>query len=224
MDNFTIKKRFKAERVKTAKYRKISSTRWLQRQLNDPFVQEAKARGYRCRAAFKIMEIDSKFKIFKKGYRVLDLGSAPGGWSQVVSEKVGDGNVLAVDILKMDAIPGVKFIQQDFLAPEAEDIILKKMDNKKYNVVMSDMATNTTGDKKTDHIRTMLLVESAFNFSIQVLADEGVFICKIFQGGTEKNLLDRMKYYFKSVKHFKPTSSRKNSVEMYVVASGFHNL
>ena len=217
----TINKRFKAERVKTAKHRKISSTRWLQRQLNDPFVLEAKNRGFRSRACFKIMEIDEKFKIFKKGYKVLDLGSAPGGWSQVAVEKVGYGNVLSVDILPMDSINGVKFIQQDFLAPEAEGIILNAIGGEKYDVVMSDMAANTTGDRKLDHLRTINLAENALFFAKKVLKDGGSFVAKIFQGGTEKELLDELKKSFRIVKHFKPESSRKDSVEMYVVALGF---
>lgn len=220
----TINKRYKTERVKTAKNRKISSTRWLQRQLNDPFVLEAKNRGYRSRASFKIIEINDKFKIFKKGYKVLDLGSAPGGWSQIAVDKVGYGNILAVDILNMDPISGVKFIQQDFLAPEAESRILKEMNGEKYDVVMSDMAANTTGDKKLDHLRTMNLVESALFFAKKVLKEDGSFIAKVFQGGTEKELLDDLNKSFKTVKHFKPESSRKDSVEMYVIALGFKNI
>ena len=220
----TINKRYKTERVKTAKNRKISSTRWLQRQLNDPFVLEAKNRGYRSRASFKIIEINDKFKIFKKGYKVLDLGSAPGGWSQIAVDKVGYNNVLAVDILNMDPISGVKFIQQDFLAPEAENRILKEMNGEKYDVVMSDMAANTIGDKKLDHLRTMNLVESALFFAKKVLKENGVFVAKVFQGGTEKELLDDLNKSFKTVKHFKPESSRKDSVEMYVVALGFKGI
>lgn len=220
----TINKRYKTERVKTAKNRKISSTRWLQRQLNDPFVLEAKNRGYRSRASFKIIEINDKFKIFKKGYKVLDLGSAPGGWSQIAVDKVGYGNVLAVDILNMDPINGVKFIQQDFLAPEAENRILKEMNNEKYDVVISDMAANTTGDKKLDHLRTMNLVESALFFAKKVLKENGNFVAKVFQGGTEKDLLNELNKSFNVVKHFKPESSRKDSVEMYVVALGFKTI
>ena len=162
-------KRTKTEKVKTAKNRKISSTKWLQRQLNDPYVILAKDNGYRCRAAFKILEIDDKFKIFKKGLKVLDLGSAPGGWSQVVVKKVGKNNVIAVDILDMDLIPGVKFIKQDFLTDNATDIIKKESNFSKFDVVMSDMAANTTGDKKTDHIRTLNLVEQALDFSLTIL-------------------------------------------------------
>lgn len=207
--------------IKTAKGRKVSSTRWLERQLNDPFVALAKQKGYRSRASFKIMEIDDKFKIFKKGYKVLDLGSAPGGWSQVVSSKVGRDNILAVDILNMQQLSGVKFIQQDFLAPEAEKRILDEMDGEKYDVVMSDMAANTTGNKDIDHIRTSALVEEAFNFSLKVLKEGGSFIAKVFQGGTEPQLFKQMKQKFKTVKHFKPESSRKESVEMYVIAQGY---
>lgn len=214
-------KRTKTEKVKTAKNRKISSTKWLQRQLNDPYVILAKDNGYRCRAAFKILEIDDKFKIFKKGLKVLDLGSAPGGWSQVVVEKVGKNNVIAVDILDMDLIPGVKFIKQDFLADNATDIIKKESNFSKFDVVMSDMAANTTGDKKTDHIRTLNLVEQALDFSLTILKPNGVFISKVFQGGTEKSLFDKLKNNFSVVKHFKPKSSRQDSVEMYVVAIGF---
>ncbi|MDR1498929.1 MAG: RlmE family RNA methyltransferase [Rickettsiales bacterium] len=221
-NDLTIRKRFKTNKVKTAKNRKISSTRWLERQLNDPFVLEAKNRGYRSRAAFKIIEIDNKFKIFRKGHRILDLGSAPGGWSQIAGERSGSNNILAIDISEMEPLAGVKFVQQDFLAPDAEKIILESSDNKKYNIVMSDMAANTTGDKKTDHLRTLALAEGAFNFAIKVLVDNGTFVCKIFQGGTEKDLMEKLKKCFDSVKHFKPNSSRKDSVEMYVVASGFH--
>lgn len=207
--------------IKTVRRRKVSSTRWLERQLNDPFVALAKQKGYRSRASFKILEIDNKFKIFKKNYKVLDLGSAPGGWSQVISQKVGKDNILAVDILDMQPLTGVKFIKQDFLAPEAEQIILNEIGGKKYNVVMSDMAANTTGNKNIDHIRTSALVEEAYNFALKVLKEDGTFIAKVFQGGTEPELFKNMKQNFKTVKHFKPESSRKESVEIYVVAQGF---
>lgn len=207
--------------IKTARRRKVSSTRWLERQLNDPFVALAKQKGYRSRASFKILEIDNKFKIFKKNYKVLDLGSAPGGWSQVISQKVGKNNILAVDILDMQPLIGVKFIKQDFLAPEAEQIILNEIGGEKYDVVMSDMAANTTGNKNIDHIRTSALVEEAYNFALKVLKEDGTFIAKVFQGGTEPELFKNMKQNFKTVKHFKPESSRKESVEIYVVAQGF---
>ncbi|NLE05360.1 MAG: RlmE family RNA methyltransferase [Crenarchaeota archaeon] len=208
-------------KVKTAKRRKVSSTKWLQRQLNDPYVSLAKQKDYRSRAAFKILEIDEKFKIFKKGCNVLDLGAAPGGWSQVIMDKVGKDKVLAVDILPMQPITGVKFIQQDFLASGAEDLIIAESNGKKYDVVMSDMAANTTGNKDIDHIRTTNLVEEAFNFSLKILKDDGSFIAKVFQGGTEPELFKKMKENFKTIKHFKPDSSRKESVEMYVIAIGF---
>ncbi len=207
--------------LKTAKGRKASSVKWLERQINDPYVALAKQKGFRSRASFKIIEIDEKFKIFKKGYKVLDLGCAPGGWSQAIINKVGKNNILAVDILPVQAIDGVKIIQQDFLAQEAETKILEEMHGEKYNVVMSDMAANTTGNKSVDHIRTTALVEEAFNFSLKVLKEGGTFIAKVFQGGTEPKLFNRMKQNFKTVKHFKPNSSRKESVEMYVIAQGF---
>ncbi|MDR0572052.1 MAG: RlmE family RNA methyltransferase [Rickettsiales bacterium] len=214
-------KRTAVKKVLTAKGRRISSTNWLKRQLNDPFTAEAKQRGYRSRAAFKILEIDEKFKIFKKGQKILDLGSAPGGWSQVVVEKVGKNNVLALDILQMDTIDGVDFVQQDFTKEGAESIILEKLNGKKCDVVLSDMAANTTGDKRTDHLRTLDLLEKAFDFSLKVLNRDGVFVGKVFQGGLEKKLFDRFKKNFASVKHFKPISSRKESVEMYIVALEF---
>lgn len=207
--------------IRTAKGRKVSSTRWLERQLNDPYVALAKQKGYRSRASFKILEINDKFKIFKKGFKVLDLGSAPGGWSQVISEKVGKDNILAVDILNMQPLNGVKFIQQDFLAPDAERRILNEMSGEKYDVVMSDMAANTTGNRDIDHLRTSALVEEAFNFSLKVLKYGGTFIAKVFQGGTEPTLFNQMKQKFNTVKHFKPDSSRKESVEMYVIAQGY---
>ena len=218
--NKIINKRSKVEKVNNQKKRKISSNRWLARQINDPFVQESKALGYRSRASFKIMEIDEKFKIFKQGQKVLDLGSAPGGWSQVVVKKVGEGNVLALDILDMANINGVDFIKYDFLSPDAEKILMDKIGGDKYDVVMSDMASNTTGDRRTDHLRTLSLVENAFYFALKILKQGGTFIAKIFQGGLEKELFEKFKENFEVVKHFKPLSSRKESVEMYIVAMG----
>ena len=218
--NKIINKRAKVEKVNNQRKRKISSSRWLARQINDPFVQEAKALGYRSRASFKIMEIDEKFKIFQKGQKVLDLGSAPGGWSQVVVKKVGEGNVLALDILDMPQINGVDFIKYDFLAQNAEKILMDKIGGDKYDVVMSDMASNTTGNKQTDHLRTLNLVENAFYFALKILKQGGTFIAKIFQGGLEKELFEKFKENFEVVKHFKPLSSRKESVEMYIVAMG----
>lgn len=219
--SISTRRKPKIQKLKTSKRKKASSIQWIKRQINDPYVAEARSKGYRARSAFKIIEINDKFKIFKKGFKVLDLGSAPGGWSQVAVNKVGRNNVFAVDILDMNPIPGVQFVKQDFLAPEAEEVILEKIGGKKYDVVMSDMAANTTGNKKTDHIRTSVLLEEAFNFAIKVLKSNGSFVGKIFQGGTEPELFAKIKKYFREVKHFKPKSSRKHSVEMFVVAKGF---
>ena len=216
--------RMKSQRVKTAKGRTVSSTRWLQRQLNDPYVVLAKQEGYRSRAAFKIMEIDKKFRIFKKGRTVLDLGAAPGGWTQVAVSKVGKGNVVALDILDMDPIEGAISLKQDFLAPEAQGRVLEALNGRRCSVVMSDMAANTTGDRSTDHLRIMALLEEAYGFAVTVLEEGGFFVCKIFQGGAEQELLNQMKRDFEKVKHFKPESSRKDSKEMYLIASGFRGI
>jgi 23S rRNA (uridine2552-2'-O)-methyltransferase len=211
----------KKEFVKNKKGKTTSSIKWLQRQINDPYVVLSKEMGYRSRAAFKIIEIDKKFHIFKKGQKVIDLGSAPGGWSQIIVQKVGRGNVLALDILDMQPIDGVEFLQQDFLASDAIDNIKSKIGWEKCDVVVSDMAANTTGDRRTDHVRTMALLEQAFDFAITVLKPEGSFIAKVFMGGAEKELFDRLRQNFKLVRHFKPDSSRKDSVEMYVIAIGY---
>lgn len=216
-----ITQRFKVERVKKARKLKKSSVQWLNRQLNDPYVREAQERGYRSRASFKILEINEKFKLFKKGNKVLDLGSAPGGWSQMLVDIVGENNILAVDVLPMEEIAGVKFIQKDFLAKDATKVILEQMNGQKYDAVISDMAANTTGDKKTDHLRTSLLVESALDFALTVLKEGGCFVAKVFQGGVEKEIFDKLRQNFEIVKHFKPNSSRKDSVEIYVVAMNF---
>lgn len=213
--------RLKFEKVKSARGRKVSSTRWLQRQLNDPYVKLAQQQGYRSRAAFKIQEIDNKYNIFKKGKTVLDLGAAPGGWSQVAVKKVGRGNVVALDILDMDPMEGVVTIKQDFLESEAKDRVIDALGGRKCDVVLTDMAANTTGNKKTDHLRIMVLLEEAYNFAVTVLNEDGVFAGKVFQGGAEKELFDRVRKDFKKVYHFKPASSRKDSSEMYIVATGF---
>jgi len=231
--------------VKTAKRRKKSSMAWLKRQINDPFVKQAQEQGYRARSAFKIIEIDDKFKIFKKGKIVVDLGAAPGGWSQVVVEKVGRGKVFAVDILPMEAIVGVEFLQQDFLAQGAAENIIGLINKnqtlrgemvpfsnintqllcyRKCDVVLSDMAENTCGDAQTDHIRIVGLLEEALDFSCQILAKDGIFVGKIFQGGAGGDLLKRFREYFTIVKHFKPNSSRKESAENYIVAIGFKGI
>ncbi len=208
----------KKSRVRTAKGRKVSSTLWLERQLNDPYVAEAEKQGYRSRAAFKIKEIDKKIKLFKKGQKVLDLGAAPGGWSQVAAAK--GCTVVAIDLLKMDEIPGVDFIQMDFMDDDAPDK-LKEMLGGKADIVMSDLAPNTTGHKQTDHIRIMAVVEAAYYFAKEVLKPEGVFIAKVLQGGAQNELLALMKKDFKTIRHIKPPASRKESSEQYLVASGF---
>lgn len=236
--------------VKTAKRRNKSSNAWLKRQINDPFVRQAQEQGFRARSAFKIIEIDNKFKIFKKGKIVLDLGAAPGGWSQVAVEKVGRGRVFAVDILDMEPIEGVVFLRQDFLSDDAVENILRLtnfplkgeskyfMQNQSLNdpsqnstihqeegrgcdVVLSDMAQNTCGDAKTDHLRIVELLETALDFSCKILANNGIFVGKIFQGGAGGELLKKFKKHFAIVKHFKPESSRKESAENYIIALGF---
>jgi 23S rRNA (uridine2552-2'-O)-methyltransferase len=217
------KRNLKKNKIKKKRL-SVSSKNWLRRQMNDPYVAEAKVQGYRARSAFKIVEIDNKFKIFKKGRKVLDLGSAPGGWSQVAVKKVGAGNVLGTDILDMKPIAGVKFVQQDFLAPEAPEVLMGAIGGDMFDVAISDLASNTTGNKKVDHLRTTVLLEEAFDFAIKVLKEGGVFVGKVFQGGTEPELFNKVKKYFKIVKHFKPKSSRKDSVETYIVAMGFKGL
>ena len=205
-------------KVRTAKGRKISSTRWLQRQLNDPYITKAEKEGYRSRAAYKILEIDEKLNIFKPNLKVLDLGAAPGGWSQVAVEKGCD--VVALDLLEIDSIPGVDFVQMDFLDNDAPDI-LKEMLGGPAHLVLSDMAPNTTGHKQTDHLRIMAVVEAAYYFAIEVLSPGGSFIAKVLQGGTQNTLLAEMKKNFQTIRHIKPPASRKGSSEQYVVATGF---
>lgn len=205
-------------KVKTAKGRKTSSTRWLQRQLNDPYVAEAEKAGYRSRAAFKIKEIDEKVKIFKKGMKVVDLGAAPGGWCQVAAEK--ECEIVALDLLEMEDIPGVKFIQMDFMEDDAPGV-LKDMLGGPADLVLSDMAPNTTGHKQTDHLRIMAVVEAAYEFAREVLKSDGAFVAKVLQGGAQDELLKEMKKDFKKVQHIKPPASRKESSEQYVAAQGF---
>ena len=212
------------QRVKTGRNRTLSQTRWLERQLNDPFVALAKREGFRSRAAFKIQEINEKFGIFKPGGRVVDLGAAPGGWSQIASRAVGSdhgkGCVVAIDLLPIDPISGVEFAIVDFLDPEAPDLV-KKMLGGGADVVLSDMAANATGHKKTDHLKIMGIAELAAEFSLDVLDKGGSFVAKVLQGGTEGTLLADLKMSFSSVKHFKPKASRADSAELYVVATGF---
>ena len=215
----------KKVRVKTAAKRTVSSARWLERQLNDPFVKKAKADGYRARSVFKIIEIDDKIKAMKPGSIVVDLGAAPGSWTQIAVDRTksleGKGRVIATDILEMDPLPGSEFLQGDFTDNTVFEQLLAMLGKKKVDVVLSDMAANTTGQKSIDHIRTVYLVELAWDFAARVLAPNGVFIAKVFQGGTEKTLLEQLKKSFKTVKHIKPEASRKESPELYVVCTGF---
>jgi 23S rRNA (uridine2552-2'-O)-methyltransferase len=198
-----------------------SSRRWLTRQLNDPYVARAKREGFRSRAAFKLAEIDDKHHILKVGARVVDLGAAPGGWSQVAARRLGtQGRVVAVDVLPMDAIAGVEFAQLDFLDPGAPER-LKAMLGGGADVVLSDMAANATGHRATDHLKIMALVEAAAEFAREVLKPGGSFLAKVIQGGTEGTLLARLKRDFTSVKHVKPAASRSDSAELYVLATGF---
>lgn len=207
------------KKIKTAKGRKISSIKWLERQLTDPYVTKAKAEGYRSRAAYKLIEINEKTKILKKGQAVVDLGAAPGGWCQVAAAK--GCHVVGIDLLEMDEIPGVTFFQMDFMEDDAPAVLVDALGGAGADVVMSDMAHNTVGHRNTDHTKIMLLVEAAYEFAVEILKPNGAFIAKVFQGGTEADLLARMKRDFKSVKHIKPPSSRKESPETYVVATGF---
>lgn len=212
------------EKVKTAKKRKPSSTRWLQRQLNDPYVHEARKMGYRSRAAFKLIELDDKFHFLRHGLRVVDLGAAPGGWTQVAVTRVGaKGKVVGMDILEYDPVPGAICMQGDFLADDSPERLKQALDGL-ADVVVSDMAAPTTGHPPTDHLRIIGLVEVALHFAMEVLTPGGTFVAKVFQGGTEKTLLDLLKQNFATVRHAKPPASRKESAETYVVATGFKGL
>jgi 23S rRNA (uridine2552-2'-O)-methyltransferase len=198
-----------------------SSRKWLERQLNDPYVARAKRDGYRSRAAYKLIEIDDKHRLFKPGARVADLGAAPGGWSQVAAKRTGaNGRVVGIDILDMDEIPGVEFAKIDFLDPDAPDR-LKEMLGGPADVVLSDMAANATGHRQTDHLKIMALVEAAAEFAGEVLKPGGAFLSKVIQGGTEGALLAGLKRDFATVKHVKPAASRSDSAELYVLATGF---
>ncbi len=208
-----------AVRVKTAKRRSTSSTRWLERQLNDPYVAEARKRGFRSRAAFKLLQLDEKFHILKRGQRVVDLGAAPGGWTQIAVQK-GAGKVVGIDLLEVEPVPGATIIQLDFLDPSAPDR-LKTLLKGPADVVLSDMAANTTGHTQTDHLRIMGLAEAAYAFAAEVLAPGGAFVCKLFKGGAEKGLSDALKRDFAVVRNAKPAASRADSAESYIVATGF---
>ena len=211
-------------RVKRARGRSLSSKLWLERQLNDPYVARARREGLRSRAAYKLAEIDDKHRFLKPGARVLDLGSAPGGWSQVAAGRSlaadGRGRVVAIDLLDMAPLPGVAFLALDFLDPAAPER-LKALLGGAADVVMSDMAANATGHRKTDHLRIMALAETAAMFAREVLRPGGTFLCKVLQGGTEGTLLADLKRDFATVKHVKPAASRPDSAELYVLATGF---
>jgi 23S rRNA (uridine2552-2'-O)-methyltransferase len=214
-----------AVRVRTAKGRKIASTRWLQRQLNDPYVEEAKRRGYRSRAAFKLAEIDDKHRLLRPGLVVVDLGAAPGGWSQIAAQRVqvmaGKGRVIAVDLAAMEPIGGVTQLMLDMTEADAPDRIRAALEGRKADLVLSDMHASATGHKSTDHLRIMALVEAALDLAEDILAPGGAFLCKVLQGGASKELVARLNRSFAKVRHVKPKASRAESAEMYVLATGF---
>jgi 23S rRNA (uridine2552-2'-O)-methyltransferase len=211
-------------RVRTARGRTVSSQRWLQRQLNDPYVAEAKKRGYRSRAAFKLLQLDDQFRFLKPGARVVDLGAAPGGWTQVAVERVRPertgGKVIGIDITPVEAIPGATLLARDFYDDDAPNLLKAGLAGP-ADVVLSDMAASATGDTQVDHLRIMALAETAHEFARQVLKEGGTFVAKVLRGGTERTLLDLLKRDFAKVRHVKPEASRADSAEMYVVATGF---
>ena len=207
-------------RVRTAKKRTASSTRWLQRQLNDPYVKQAKADGYRSRAAYKLTELNEKYDLLKGVARVVDLGIAPGGWSQVVRKLKPKALVVGIDLLEVEPIEGVTIFQMDFMDDDAPRVLEEALGGK-AELVMSDMAANTVGHKQTDHLRTMGLVEAGAWFAIENLAPGGTFLAKVLAGGTDNDLLALLKQHFRTVKHAKPPASRKDSSEWYVIAQGF---
>ncbi|GJE77028.1 MULTISPECIES: RlmE family RNA methyltransferase [Methylorubrum] len=209
------------QRVKTGRGRTLSQKRWLERQLNDPYVARAKREGYRSRAAFKLVEIDERFKLLKPGQKVLDLGAAPGGWAQVAVKTVGEtGRVVGIDLLDIEPMAGATFITLDFLDPSAPERLTELLGGR-ADLVLSDMAANTTGHKKTDHLRIIGLAETAAAFAREILAPGGAYLAKVFQGGTEGGLLADLKRDFATVRHVKPAASRADSSELYVLATGF---
>lgn len=212
--------RTSAKRVKPAKSHKSSSKRWLERQLNDPYVTAAKRAGYRSRAAYKLAELDDRFHFLKRGQRVLDLGAAPGGWTQIAVARTGKGGVVGIDLLAIDPIPGATLLRGDFRADDAQQKLLEALGGPP-DVILSDMSAPAIGHAPTDHLRIVALVETAFEFASNVLVPGGTLVAKVFQGGAERTLLDRMKRDFSSVKHAKPPASRAESAEVYVVAQGF---
>lgn len=213
-------------RVKSGGGRTPAQKRWLERQLNDPYVARARREGLRSRAAYKLVEIDDKHRLLKPGVQVVDLGAAPGGWSQVAAKRVGAGagrgRVVAIDLLDMPPIPGVDFLRLDFLDPDAPDR-LKAMLGGEVDIVLSDMAANATGHRQTDHLKIMALAEAAAMFAREVLKPGGGFLCKVLRGGTEAALLAALKRDFASVKHVKPQASRSDSAELYLLALGFRH-
>jgi len=208
------------KRVKTAKGRKVSSTRWLERQLNDPYVKRAKAENYRSRAAYKLIELDERFGLLKGVRAVVDLGIAPGGWSQVVKRKIPQAGVVGIDLLPTDPIEGVTILEMDFMAEHAPER-LKEALGGPADLVLSDMAANTVGHQQTDHLRTMALVEAGLEFAVEVLRPGGAYVAKVLAGGADNQLVAEMKRHFTAVKHAKPPASRKGSSEWYVIAQGF---
>lgn len=218
-------KRTLATRVKSAKGRRISSTRWLQRQLNDPYVEAAREEGLRSRAAFKLMQINEKHRLMKPGDCVVDLGAAPGGWATLSAKWVqsveGNGKVVALDLVEIEQINGVTLLQMDFMADDAPDKLRDALEGRTVNAVISDMAAPSTGHKQTDHLRIIGLCEAALEFAREVLAPNGVFLAKVLQGGTTNDLLMNMKRDFTKVRHLKPEASRADSSELFVLATGF---
>ena len=217
-------------KVRVKAGRSLSSKLWLDRQLNDPYVSRARREGYRSRAAYKLIEIDDKHRLLAKGAKVVDLGAAPGGWSQVAARRVGAGEgkervagrVIGIDVLDMPALPGVDFLHLDFLDPQAPERLVAMLGGP-ADAVLSDMAANATGHRKTDHLKIMALAEAAADFARQVLAPGGTFLCKVLQGGTEASLLATLKRDFASVRHIKPAASRADSAELYLLATGFRS-
>jgi len=208
------------KRIRTAKGRKVSSTRWLERQLNDPYVKRAKAENYRSRAAYKLIELDERFGLLRGVKAVVDLGIAPGGWSQVVRRKTPQASIVGIDLLPTDPIAGVAILQMDFMAEDAPDKLKEELGGS-ADLVMSDMAANTVGHQQTDHLRTMALVEAGLEFATEVLRPGGTYVAKVLAGGADNQLVAEMKRHFTTVKHAKPPASRKDSSEWYVVAQGF---
>ncbi len=212
-------------RVKTSKSKTVSQKIWLERQLNDPYVHEAKKLGYRSRSAFKLIEIDDKYEILKPGYRVVDLGAAPGGWCQVASKRVkaeeGKGKVVAIDMHSMDPIPSVTIFKKDFYDEDAPAVLIAALGGEQADCVLSDMATHATGHKQTDHINIIALVETGYVFAKSILKPGGTYLAKVLRGGTEGALLTSLKKDFRTVRHVKPMSSRDDSAELFMLATGF---